>query len=81
MEHHESECFLIKQTQDNDMLRLIRAFELNSSSECSKIEHVLKLIKANYEDEINNCMYSLCIVDIYIGPYTYRFKIEKKSSH
>jgi hypothetical protein len=46
MEHHENECFLIKQTQDNDRLRLIRAFELNSLIECSKIEHVLKLIRS-----------------------------------
>lgn len=46
MEHNESECFIINQTQDNDRLSLIRAFELNSFYECSKIEYVLKLIRS-----------------------------------
>jgi len=72
MEHHESECFIIKQSQDNGRLRLLRAFELNSFMESTKIEYVQKLIrsfqievKTNYEEEINNCMYSLCIADTY----------------
>lgn len=38
MEHHESECYLIKQTQDNDRLRLIITFE----NACSKIRVLQK---------------------------------------
>jgi len=70
MEHHESECSLIKQNQENDRLRLMRAFDLNSLIVCSKIDYVINLINiflvrrlANFDDEINNCMHSLCIAD------------------
>ena len=72
MEQHESECCIIKQAQENDRLRLLKAFELNRFIESTKIEFVQRLIrsfqfevKTNYEQEINNCMYGLCIADTY----------------
>ena len=72
MEQHESECCIIKQAQENDRLRLLKAFELNRFMESTKIEYVQRLIrsfqievKMNYEHEINNCMYDLCIADTY----------------
>jgi len=72
MEQHESECYIIKQAQENDRLRLLKAFELDRFIEITKIEYVLRLIrllqiegKTNYDREINNCMYGLCIADTY----------------
>jgi hypothetical protein len=72
MEQHESECCIIKQSQESDRLRLLKAFELNRFMESTKIEYVQRLIrsfqievKMNYEHEINNCMYDLCIADTY----------------
>ncbi len=72
MEHHESECYLIKQNQENDRSRLIKAFDLKSLFECSKIDYVINLINifqvmrvVNYDDEISKCINSLCIADTY----------------
>jgi hypothetical protein len=72
MEHHESDCYIIKHSQENDRLRLIRAFNLNRLFECSKIDYIINLINlfqvrriVNYEEEISKCMHSLCIADTY----------------
>jgi hypothetical protein len=43
MEHHHDECKILKQNQDSDRVRLVRAFELYSLVECAKIDYVIKL--------------------------------------
>ena len=72
--HHTNECELLKQSQENDRLSLVRLFDLDLDSliECSKIDCVTKLINLfkikvneNYEEAINNCIHSICISDTY----------------
>jgi hypothetical protein len=72
MEHHINECELLKQTQENDRLSLIRLFDLDSLVECAKIDHVIKLtnlfktkVNENYGEAIDNCIHSICISDTY----------------
>ncbi len=55
MEQHESECCIIKQAQENDRLRLLKAFELNRFIESTKIEFVQRLIRS-FQFEVKRIM-------------------------